>query len=333
MITSRTETVDHAVAFDRIVSKSEGYVQSFTAGEVTQDGSGIWRFTLTARVAVGKIKDDWGQIQLLIERKGQPTVMVLVREVVQGRGGTTIEGSSSYGATEVERLLMDKGFRVKSSAGLQDAERRERDAAVAGKDDAKLAAIARTYGADLVIGGDLLCRFDRQTDLPGGMNGYRYVSSAQLKAYRADTADVIASVSVDGFGAADGEGEAQQRAMKHAARQVKTEVLKEILNHWYFEFQHGAVVELEVTLSAKDEAALRRADRYIRKLKSALEGIKGVKTVTDAGYAKPLQRLAVKAELSTDDLQGAISDLETEGWTLEFTGRRKSQLSYTLHIE
>lgn len=333
VITSRTETVDHAVAFDQIVAKSEGYVQSFTEGEVTQDASGIWRFTLTAIVAVGRIKDDWGQIQLILERKGQPTVMVLVREVVQGRAGTTLEGSSSYAATAIERLLMDKGFRVKSSAGLQEAERRERDAAVAGKDDAKLAAIAKTYGADIVIGGDLLCRFDRQTALPGDMTGYRYVSAAQLKAYRADTADMIASVDVDGIGAAPGEGEAQQKAMQQAARKVKIEVLKEILNHWYFEFQQGAVVELEVTLAGQDEAALRKADRYIRKLKSALEGIKGVKSVIDSGYAKPLQRLAVKSELSTDDLQGAISDLETEGWTLEFTGRRKSQLSYTLHIE
>jgi hypothetical protein len=67
VITSRTETLDHAVAFDRIVSRSEGYVKSFTEGEVKKDAAtDLWNFTITAQVATGKIKDDWAQAE------GQP---------------------------------------------------------------------------------------------------------------------------------------------------------------------------------------------------------------------------------------------------------------------
>jgi hypothetical protein len=340
VITSRTETIDHAVAFDRIVSKSEGFVASFTEGAVSQDSvTGVWSFPITAQVALGKIKDAWGNTQLLLQQRGRPTVMVLVREVVQMRGGQTSDTTSNHAAHAIEKHLQDQGFQIKASAGLQERELRERDAAVAVGDTGKLAQIARTYGADLVIGGDLVCRFDRAVNLPGGMQGFRYVSAAQLQAYRTDTGDVVAPVAVDGYGTAHGEGEAQIKAMEMAGRKLSREVLKDILNQWYFEFQHGGMFEFEITITADDPKDLRKAERYVRKVKALLSGLKGVDEVIQKAYDNPpggtsaLLRLAVKSKMNAEQIQGLISDEDTEGWSLVLAGSKGALVKYTLYIE
>lgn len=341
VITSRTESLNHSVAYDKIVSRADGFVKNFTVAEEKKDTiTDMWAVTITAQVATGKIKDEWGKIQLLLDRKGQPTVMVLVRETIRNEAKESVPSATAYCASSMEKLMLDKGFRVKSAGGLKEKERRARDAAVVEEDVAQLAAIARNYGANIVVTGDMTCRFDKETNAYG-VKFRRYLATATLTAYRSDTADLLASVQVSGLGSAGGDAEAQELALKKAAADVGDEVLKELLNQWYFEFQQGQRFELQVSIVAADDDAkkMRKADRFSLKFQQTLGEIDGVKEVVEDNYnktgTKAVATIVVKSTLTKKDLQLAIGDLETDtaGYWLEYTGGDKGSLRYTLHIE
>ncbi|MHC5019272.1 MAG: hypothetical protein ACYTGX_03990, partial [Planctomycetota bacterium] len=318
----------------------EGYVKSFTEGEVKKDAAtDLWNFTITAQVATGKIKDDWGQIQLLLKQKGNPTVMVLIRETIRNHKNESLPAATSYCAHAIEKLLLAKGFRVKSVAGLTEVERRERDAAIVEQDKSKLSAIAMRHGADIMIEGDMTCRFDRQNE-SYGITLRRYLATAGLEVRRTDTADILANVQASGVGSEPGDAQAQEKALKAAASDVSDDMLKGLLNQWYFEFQQGSRYNFTVLITADEPKKMRKAEKYSRKFKDALKGeIEGIVEVTEESYnkfeGKAEVKLTVVSTLNQEDLRAAIGDLETDdaGYWVEFTGGAKSSLRYTLHIE
>jgi len=340
-LTSRTETLDSAVAYDQIITRSEGYVKTYTEQEKGNDKlTGMWKVTLVCEVSTGRIQSDWAGIQELLAKKGKPSVVVLIRETIRGQDGATVPASTAFCAQALEQLLIRKGFTVKSVQGLQEKERRARDAAVAEQDIAKLAAYARDFGANIMIGGDMTCRFDKETRSYGDLKLRHYIATATLSSYRTDTADVMASVNVSGPASSTGDAKAQEDALKKAAAAVSDQVLKEILNAWYFEGQSGQRFEVEVTIRSDDAVKMRKADGYAERLqqlwKEKLEGVKGVTeesfNKSEDGKAAVL-KLSLTATLSVQELKSAIGALETPGFTLERTGGDKSSLRYTLHIE
>ena len=191
-----------------------------------------------------------------------------------------------------------------------------------------------------MIGGDMTCRFDKETRSYGDLKLRHYIATATLSSYRTDTADVMASVNVSGPASSTGDAKAQEDALKKAAAAVSDQVLKEILNAWYFEGQSGQRFEVEVTIRSDDAVKMRKADGYAERLqqlwKEKLEGVKGVTeesfNKSEDGKAAVL-KLSLTATLSVQELKSAIGALETPGFTLERTGGDKSSLRYTLHIE
>ncbi len=335
VVTSRTETLDYAVAFDKIIAKSSGYVKSYTVKESKREG-GVHAVTIEAIVSTGKIQTEWADIQMLIEKKGRPTVMVLVRETIVGRDGKTEDSPTAYCAQALEELFTTKGFKVKSVKGLKEIERRERDAAVATENVAKLAQIAANYGANVMITGDMTCKFDGEVQTYG-MTLKKYLAVASLTAYATDTADTLATVRLDDSGKAAGDAKAQDMALKNAVRKVPDKVLRDILNKWYSEFQHGQDFEVEVSIVAEDPSLLKKADRVLDAFQSAVDGLESVKDVTPGTFTKQadkaIAQLVVRTTLELDKLKAGIRALSPDGYSIELTGSDKNTLKYTLHIE
>ncbi|MCI0343517.1 MAG: hypothetical protein L0216_20615 [Planctomycetales bacterium] len=335
VVASRTETLDNAVAFDKIIAKASGYVKSYTVKEKGRDG-GAHVVTIEAVVSTGKIQSDWAETQMLIEKKGRPTVMVLVRETIVGKDGKTEESPTAYCAQALEELFTTKGFKVKSVKGLKEIERRERDAAVATENVGKLAQIAANYGANVMITGDMTCKYDGEVQTYG-MTLKKYLAVASLQAYATDTAEVIASVRLDDSGKASGDSKAQDTALKNAVRKVPDKVLRDILNKWYSELQHGEDFEVEVTIVAEDASLMKKAEKVLETFQSAVDGMENVKDVLPGTYIKQgdtaIGKLVVKTTLDLGKLKSGIRSLSPDGYSIELTGSDKNTLKYTLHIE
>jgi hypothetical protein len=190
-VSSRTETLDHAVAFDKIVTRAKGYVASYDVVERKKKWD-LWRVTIDAKVDKGKIDSDWADIQMVLERKGRPTMMVLIQETVFDRSGKPQEAMTDFAASEIEKLLISKNFQLKSARGLKEIEKRKRDAAVAANDFDSLASIARSYGANVMIVGTSTCRWSGSGKVHG-VDLVHYRAAVSIEAYNSDTGDLILS--------------------------------------------------------------------------------------------------------------------------------------------
>ncbi|MHC5020167.1 MAG: hypothetical protein ACYTGX_08685, partial [Planctomycetota bacterium] len=236
--------------------------------------------------------------------------MVLIRETIRNHKNESLPAATSYCAHAIEKLLLAKGFRVKSVAGLTEIERRERDAAIVQQNKSKLSAIALRHGADIMIEGDMTCRFDRQTD-SYGITLRRYLATAGLEVRRTDTADVLANLQASGIGSEPGDADAQEKALKAAASDVSDDMLKGVLNQWYFEFQQGQRYKFTVLIVSEEAKKMRKAEKYSRKFKNALkEEIDGIVEVTEESYntadGQAEVTLTVVSTLNQEDLRDAI---------------------------
>ncbi|MHC5036945.1 MAG: hypothetical protein ACYTHM_06505 [Planctomycetota bacterium] len=335
-VTSRTETLDHAVAFDRIVTRAKGFVAKHTT-QKKEKKWGLWQITIEAEVDKGKIKGKWGEIQLILEQKGRPTIMVLIKETVFDKAGKAQEAMTSYAASAIESLLIKKNFTLKSARGLQEIEKRNRDAAVANNDLDALAAIARKHGANVMIVGDSTCRYSG-AGKAHGVDLVHYQATASIAAYSSETADLILRTTVEGQGAGLGEAKAISLAFKRTAEKVSDDVLKKLLNRWYFEFQHGANIALKVTILAKDAETLRQCGKMAIRFQEVLKGIPGVKNA-EMEYSKETEKAiadyTVEAKLNVESLRNKILALDTKelGFELEWTGSGKNSLRFNLHMK
>jgi hypothetical protein len=335
-VSSRTETLDHEVAFDRIVTRAKGYVSKYEVTEEKQKWD-LWRVTIRATVNKGQIQSDWGEVQMLLERKGRPTVMVLIQESVFDRTGKAQQALTDYAASAIEQLLLSKNFQLKSSVGLQEAEKRNRDAAIAKNDLDALAAIARRNGANVMIIGKSTCRFGNAAKAQD-VEIIHYQATASITAYNSDTCDLLLSTTMEGKGSGVSEVQAISLAFKRVSEKVSDDVLKKLLNKWYFEFQQGASLVLSVEIQAGTEEAMKLAGKMAIRLQEALKGIEGVKDARmdfTKENEKAFATFTVDTKLTLEDLRNRIMglDLEGAGFTLEWIGSDKNTLRFTLQIK
>jgi hypothetical protein len=335
-VTSRTETLDHAVAFDRIVTRAKGYVSKYEVVDESQKWD-LWRVSIKAEVNKGQIRSDWGEIQMLLEKKGRPTVMVLIKETVFDKTGKAQEAMTDYAGSAIEQLFLAKNFQLKSARGLEEAEKRNRDAAIAKNDLDALATIARRFGANVMVVGNSTCRYGNTTQAHG-VELHHYTATASINAYNSDTSDVLLSTTMEGKGNGMGESEAIAMAFRRVSEKVSDEVLKQLLNKWYFEFQHGAGLAIEVAIQAGSEEAMKLAGKMAIRLQETMKEIEGVKDARmsfNKEAEKAFANFTVDTTLALEDLRNKIMalDLEGAGFSLEWLGSDKNTLRFSMQIK
>jgi hypothetical protein len=201
-----------------------------------------------------------------------------------------------------------------------------------------LATIAKRYGADIMVKGTAVGRWSAETE-SYGVQMTEYVASAGLEAYRPDTQELITRVKFDKKGSATGEAAALENAYKKLGETLSKGFLKELLNAWYFRFQHGDVIEIELVIKAATEKKLKEAQKFVLRFSELLKEIEGIEEVTEMdfnkGEEKAIQKLSVKTKISAEDIKKKLilADLEGAGFTLEVTSATKAALAVTLEIE
>ncbi|MHC4601398.1 MAG: hypothetical protein ACYS47_20575 [Planctomycetota bacterium] len=167
----------------------------------------------------------------------------------------------------------------------------------------------------------------------GPLPGRRFHRGLQL-----DTGDLILSNTLEDKGAGLGEFKAITLAFRRTAEKVSEDVLKKILNRWYFEFQHGANLVLAVTILAEESKDLRKAGKVAIRFLEAVKEIKGVKDVRmtyDKQTEKAMANYTVETTLALDALRNKLMLLETEplGFEMEWTGSDKNTLRFVLYMK
>jgi hypothetical protein len=118
-ITSETTVEQMTLVEDRIYSESRGYIKSY---EILREGprEGVYEVKISAIVKMEQLADDLESIGLLIRKKRNPRVMVVIysKKVDSPYMGVVQEGNRNA-ENQIESTLMQKGFHLVDPAQVR----------------------------------------------------------------------------------------------------------------------------------------------------------------------------------------------------------------------
>ncbi|MCP4577831.1 MAG: hypothetical protein GY846_16280, partial [Deltaproteobacteria bacterium] len=146
---------------------------------------------ISALVKMGKLADDLKSIGLILKKKQNPRVMVVLYSKM--RSGSFIDISlegNRNAENQVERMLMKRGFQLVDAD--QTKRRRELEDRLATGDPKSAGRLAKDYGAEILITGEV-SRIFAGTRSVYGSNVRFFSNDIRMKALETDTAKILFS--------------------------------------------------------------------------------------------------------------------------------------------
>ncbi|MFB3892852.1 MAG: hypothetical protein ACE15C_12595 [Phycisphaerae bacterium] len=287
-IYSQSETKDFTLIRDTVLARAAGYVQSYElVGDPRTSDDGVWTVKIKAVVSLKGVEDTWGVVKNLLEQKGHPKLMVFINERVDKE-----PAEESTVQTKIEKLLLDSGFQLVNRKQYSEIEKKDAAAAVAEDKPAKLQALAKKFGAQLFISGEVTAE-SAGTQVAYGVTLERYGCSGKVKAYNSDDANMLASETAEGFSADEAKVNAANKSLKVLGDKLAPVVLNDILIKWLDSMTGGGAVKLEV-----ENVTFKQATQ----LAEGLKNIKEIKAVPDPEFHNKIAEYNIQCTVTAKEL-------------------------------
>lgn len=292
-VSSETLVENMILIEDRIYSETRGYIKSYEVIKEKTD-SGAYEIKISAIVKTGKLADDLESIGLLIRKKRNPRVMVVLssRQVSGTYFEVSREGNRNV-ENQIENRMIQKGFQVVDAGQVRH--KKNVEAAIYGNDLSKAGKMAKDYGAEVLIVGDVRREYVNSKNLYG--RHVRFFSNEiRLKALETDTAKILYS----GFKTKPPSGVDYLEPIQDASSELIGEMITGILGQWSKDVYQIASYQLNLSgASFKD----------VSQLKKGLKKIRGFGGVQTRSFQSGIALLEVKYKGSLEELAEKISEL------------------------
>jgi hypothetical protein len=302
-IFSNSQVENFQLMHDTIITRAEGIVTDFTVvkGPTPVVGGGTVKIWIKAKVSKKAMVDSWGAIQNVLNQLGRPKVMVYIQERIDGK-----TEDQSILETKIEERLLKSGFDLVDRNQSQAIAEKEKADAAAEDNTAKLRAIAKDFGAHILITGTANANQAGMEDLYGVPAAF-YNCDAQMKVFWTDTAKLLASVGLPQTrGGARGRKEfspqAGKQALDFAGQRAVNEIYQQVLSQWSTALSAGGELILEVE-GMKAPAAIR-----LKKMLAEVQGVEKVNYDMTGGLVK----FRINAKMTGQDLFEKLAEGEFE---------------------
>jgi len=302
-IFSQTQVENFQLMHDTIITRAEGIVTDYEVvkGPTPVVGGGTVKIWIKAKVSKKAMVDSWGAIQNVLNQIGRPKVMVYVQERIDGK-----TEDQSILETKIEERMLKSGFDLVDRNQIQAITEKEKADAAAEDNTAKLQAIAKDFGAHILITGTANANQAGLENLYGTPAAF-YNCDAQVKVFWTDTAKLLASVGLPQTrGGARGRKEfspqAGKQALDFAGRRAVEEIYQQVLSQWATALSAGGELILEVE-GLKAPAAIR-----LKKMIAEIEGVEKI----NYDMTKGLVKFRINAKMTGQDLFEKLAEGEFE---------------------
>ena len=308
-IQSQTEVEDYAVIYDKIISNTKGYISEY---KIVDEGienrddprrARTW-VKIQAVVKLGNLKDDWQALAFLIKKKGNPKIMVVIRDKINGKADKN--RGVDRATVEFESFLQSKNIRPVDKATMEENKLNDIKAASLEGNLSKVAALGKEYRANLVVIGyaDSSLR-ERTEPYKGAGYWYFYRGSMVVKVVRTDDAQIIFSMNIPAERKTDGtdksQGEAANKALVNIGKVAAPKILAGIMKAWNEDITLGS--EVTVTIQGVNFA-------LVRKIMKKLKGIRFVTDVSRDHFSNNIVKFRVKTRYDSFKLADKLIDEE-----------------------
>lgn len=293
---------------DSIYSETKGYIKSY---EIIKENKsdGAYQVKISAVVKLSKLADDLESIGLLIRKKQNPRVMVILYStVVSGTYlGFTREGSMNL-ENQIEGSLARKGFRIVDAG--QVSHKKKVESALHGNDMSAASRMAKDFGAEMLITGEVKREYVDTRHLYG-MKVRFFTNEVRLKALETDTAKVLYS----GYKTQPPSGVNHLEPLEEASAELIEEMASGILQQWSKDVYQTASYELNISDASYQD---------LSSLKKKLKNIRGIGGVQTRSFQSGKAVLEVKYKGSLEDLADRVSQMKKP--VMEIMGLQSNSL-------
>ena len=274
LIDTESMTENYQLLADSIYSQVKGYVTDYKVISENNGVGDVYKVKVEATVALARLTKDIKALNIIKEKKGNPRVMVLVGEFVDG-----LEQATVLVQTEMEREFLAKSFPVVDKAQFDVI--KQRDVATYYNDPVKAAVLGKEYGAEVVIVGQANSNLTESSS-PYGVAVFAYTADLSAKAIKTDTAALLAVDTISDTQRGSGRMPTANKALKEAGSKLADSMMRGIVEKWRSEVFNTVSIQVIIT-------GLNSDDR--KTVKSDLSAIRGIQSVNERSYEQGVLNL------------------------------------------
>lgn len=294
-ISSETTVEQMTLVEDRIYSESRGYIKSYA---VLQEGmrEGIYHVKISAIVKMEKLAEDLESIGLLIRKKRNPRVMVVVySEAVNSPYWRVVQEGNRNAENQIESGLMAKGFQLVDAGQVR--RKKELETLLLQGDPLRASKMAKDFGAEILVEGNVRREFVHEKEL-FGRNMRFFSNEIRLKALETDTAKVIFS----GYRTRPQSGPQALQPLEEATSELVDEMIKGILEQWRKDVFQAGSYQLNLTGASFQDISM---------FKEGLQQIRGLGDVQLRSFQSGIALLEVKYQGPLEELVEKINNMRS----------------------
>ena len=228
-ISSQTKTENYAAIYDKAMSFAAGYVTQFTVLQRrTADGMSYCK--VRATVSRASFQKEWARLRHTIEAEGNPRCIVVM---VEDDNVDDDIPPKTNGVTQaiVEDFFLNKGVQLMDKGASEDSRSRDISLAALNDDVNKLAAMAASFKADVVIRGNAQARQAGTTQM-GGRTLYKWTATLNVRAYHTDSAQMLMSKTYSAAKTTSNQNAGGDEVLRKCASQNVPRMLGDVGEAW-----------------------------------------------------------------------------------------------------
>ena len=248
----------------------------------------------------------------LVSHQG-PRVMVIIysTEIVRAILPVALEGNRNA-ENQIENALLEKGFQVVDAG--QISRRKELEALLMREDPALAGKMARDFGADILVQGEVRRTFVDQRRIFGRPTSF-FSNEIRIKAFETDTSEIIFS----GYETRPPSGAGALLPLENATAELCEKMTEAILEQQKNDISQASIYELNIS---------RVSFSALSNLVQALKGIQGLDQVEIRSFQEGHAVLDVKYRGTAKELAEKISRIKNP--SLEITGFQSRSIDIRL---
>ncbi|MBW1742918.1 MAG: hypothetical protein JRJ47_05750 [Deltaproteobacteria bacterium] len=301
-ISSETIVEQMTLVEDRIYSESRGYITSY---DIIEEGvkEGVYQVKISAVVKMEQLAEDLESIGLLIRKKQNPRVMVIVfsKEAHSPYWGVIQEGNRNA-ENQIESKLMAKGFQVVDAGQVK--RKKELETLLLQGDPSMASKTAKDFGAEILVEANVTRDFVHQKELFGRLMRF-FSNEIRVKALETDTAKIMFS----GYRTRPHSGAQALVPLEEATSELVDEMIAVILEQWRKDVYQAGSYQLSLTGASFED---------ISSFKKDLREIRGLSDVQTRSFQSGIALLEVKYQGPLEELVEKIN--QTKKTNMEIVG-------------
>lgn len=300
-INTQTNAKNYAVVYDKVMASAAGYVEEFEVVAHRVEG-GVSYCTVRAVVSTQSFESEWTRLAHTMAAEGNPRCMIVVLE----DNDTEDENPpKTNGVVQgvLENFFLKQGVRLGDKSAADETRGRDAEAAALKDDVKKLASLALSAGADVVIKGNAEARHAGRTELAGKTLA-RWTATINIRAYHTDSAQMLMSNSYSLPHNTTSYYAGGDDALRKCAEKYSADILRDIGEAWRKRQNVTRTVQIVLEDCGRED---------FKALEAALREVDGVQDVQLRQLASNVCNIEVDWSYDTERLVSRIEELKVGG--------------------